>query len=60
MSFFNNHISDSYGKKCCRYNQNGEPLSEAKAQKIFASASKVLTGWKLAEAGRKLVRKYYA
>jgi hypothetical protein len=24
--FFNKQISEKYGKKCCRYNQNGEPL----------------------------------
>jgi len=26
FAFFNNQISTKYGKKCCRYNQNGKPL----------------------------------
>lgn len=28
FSFFNKQISDKYGKKCCRYNQNGLPMKK--------------------------------
>ena len=31
LAFFNKKISEKYGKKCCRYNQDGQPLSPAKA-----------------------------
>lgn len=30
--FFEDKISDKYGKKCCRYNQDGKPMAESKAQ----------------------------
>lgn len=30
--FFNQQISEKYGKKCCRYNQNGQPLALNKVQ----------------------------
>ena len=33
--FFEQQISDQYGKKCCRYGQNGQPMPEPKAQEIF-------------------------
>ncbi len=26
--FFNEKISEKYGKKCCRYNQDGKPMPE--------------------------------
>lgn len=29
--FFNEKISDKYGKPCCRYNQDGKPLALNKA-----------------------------
>lgn len=30
--FFNQQISEKYGKKCCRYNQDGKPMPEAQAK----------------------------
>lgn len=57
--FFNKQISEKYGKKCCRYNQNGEPLPLKKANEIHSSLKDFLLGWKLRENGHKLVRHFY-
>ena len=33
--FFDQQISDKYGKKCCRYGQDGKPMPEAQATEIY-------------------------
>lgn len=30
--FFDQKISDKYGKKCCKYNQDGMPMEQKKAR----------------------------
>lgn len=35
FSFFNKQISDKYGKKCCRYNQDGKPMARETVIKTF-------------------------
>lgn len=35
--FFNKQISEKYGKKCCRYNQDGKPLPLTKVTETFNS-----------------------
>lgn len=59
FSFFNNQISEKYGKKCCRYNQDGKPLPLTKVNEIYKSLDQLLEGWKIREEGHKLIRHYY-
>jgi len=33
--FFDRQISEKYGQKCCRYNQNGIPLPLEKVTQTF-------------------------
>ena len=35
MAFFNKKISNKFGQKCCRYNQNGIPLNKKTVEKIY-------------------------
>ena len=35
FGFFGKQISDKYGKKCCRYGQDGKPLNPQAVQKVF-------------------------
>ncbi len=35
MAFFNKKISEKFGQKCCRYNQNGLPLDKKTVEKIY-------------------------
>jgi hypothetical protein len=32
FGFFNKQISDKYGKKCCRYHQDGKPMPADKVK----------------------------
>jgi hypothetical protein len=57
--FFNKQISEKYGQKCCRYNQNGVPLPLAKVNETFSNLRDFLQGWKVREGGHKLVRHFY-
>lgn len=45
--FFEGKISEKYGNKCCRYNQDGKPMPESKAQELFLGLNPFLKGWKL-------------
>lgn len=57
--FFNKQISEKYGQKCCRYNQNGIPLALPRVNEIYTSLKDFLQGWKIREDGHKLVRHFY-
>lgn len=37
--FFNQNISTKYGKKCCRYNQDGKPMPINKVNEAYQSLS---------------------
>lgn len=57
--FFNNQISEKYGKPCCRYNLDGKPLPQLKVKAIYSDLAQFLKGWKLREEGKRLVRHFY-
>ena len=57
--FFNQQISTKYGKKCCRYNQDGKPLKIEKVNEIYQSLEGFIKGWKIEEDGHKLTKYYY-
>ncbi|KAL4439509.1 hypothetical protein ABPG74_003911 [Tetrahymena malaccensis] len=59
FSFFNNQISDKYGKKCCRYHQDGKPLAPQKVEQIKNSISDFVKGWNLNEDKTRLIRYFY-
>ena len=59
FAFYNSRISDKYGQKCCRYNQNGLPMSGSKAQETFKTLKDFLSGWKLSNDFRRLNRVFY-
>jgi hypothetical protein len=45
--FFDRQISEKYGQKCCRYNQNGQPLPLETVNNLYTQLSEFLQGWKL-------------
>lgn len=47
--FFDKQISEKYGQKCCRYNQNGKPLTIEKVTDCYKQLADFLTGWKIRE-----------
>lgn len=59
FTLYNSQISEKYGQKCCRYNQNGKPMSETKAKETFSVLRDFLFGWKLASGARRLIRVFY-
>lgn len=59
FSFFNKQISDKYGKKCCRYHQDGKPLSANKAEQIKSSVEDFLKGWSFDTEHKKLIRYFF-
>jgi len=48
--FFNKQISEKYGQKCCRYNQNGIPLPLAKVNETFSNLRDFLQGGRSGKA----------
>ena len=52
-------FSDKYGKKCCRYNQNGQPLPKEVVHEMYKINEKFLNDWKISEDARKIYRYYY-
>lgn len=59
FSFFGQKISDKYGKKCCRYHQDGKPMAPEKVQQTFSQLKEFLEGWKIGEESRSLYRHFY-
>lgn len=59
FSMFNSRISEKYGQKCCRYNQNGQPMAESTAHSTFSGLREFLQGWKLKENSRRLIKDFY-
>ena len=59
FSLYNTQISEKYGQKCCRYNQNGKPMSENKAKQTYSALKDFLIGWKLISSSRRLIRLFY-
>jgi hypothetical protein len=57
--FFDRQISEKYGQKCCRYNQNGIPLPLEKVNSVYGQLGEFLQGWKVRDDGHKLVRHFY-
>jgi hypothetical protein len=57
--FFDKNISTKYGKKCCRYNQDGKPMPLNKVNEAYQSLSDFLRGWKITDEGHKLTKHYY-
>eukprot|EP01017_Pseudomicrothorax_dubius_P028265 TRINITY_DN3350_c0_g1_i1.p1 TRINITY_DN3350_c0_g1~~TRINITY_DN3350_c0_g1_i1.p1 ORF type:complete len:145 (-),score=28.83 TRINITY_DN3350_c0_g1_i1:35-469(-) len=59
FSFFNKKISTKYGEKCCRYNQNGQPMPKEKVKAIMETVKPFMQGWKLNEEHTQLIRLFY-
>lgn len=59
FALYNSKISEKYGEKCCRYNQNNRPMEENTAKNTLAALKEFLGGWNLCSAGRRLVRNFY-
>lgn len=59
MAFFNNKISEKYGQKCCRYHQNGKPLTPSKVEQIKSTILEFIVGWNLNEERTRLIKYYY-
>lgn len=57
--FFDAKISDKYGKKCCKYNQDGLPMAEDKAKQMLADLGTFLKGWKLRNESKRLMKYFY-
>lgn len=59
FAFYNSQISEKYGQKCCRYNQNSLPMPPETAKSTFNSIRDFLIGWNLNESCKALCRNYY-
>lgn len=59
MAFFNKKISQKYGEKCCRYNQNGKPLSSFQAEAMFNNLEEFMAQWHLEESHTRLRRYFF-
>lgn len=59
FGFFNGKISEKFGQKCCRYNQNGKPLSKEVVTKTYESLKTFLPGWKVNEDFTRLEKYFY-
>ena len=58
FGFFGKTISRKAGQKCCPYNQNGRPLSQAKVQEFLAQYGDN-SWWNSNEDFTRLTRSYY-
>ncbi len=50
FAFFGGRLSPKFGKPCCKYGQDGKPLSKEKALASFEEVREFLPGWSLNEA----------
>lgn len=59
FGFFNKQISDKYGRKCCRYNQDGKPMAKETVVKTFEELKGFIQGWKISDNYLSLYRYFY-
>ncbi|KRX07970.1 Transcriptional coactivator/pterin dehydratase [Pseudocohnilembus persalinus] len=59
FGFFNKQISTKYGKKCCRYNQDGKPLQPEIVSQLYGTVSEFINGWQIQQDSRRLVKHFY-
>lgn len=60
MAFFNDRVSEVKLEKCCRYGQNGQPLSKEKVEEMIETVGDFIKGWKVIEDHKKLEKYFYA
>lgn len=60
FAFFGKKISTKKSSVCCRYNQDGKPLTKEAAQKHAEGIAPFIQGWKLNDAHTRLYRSFYA
>ena len=59
MSFFQKNISRKAGQKCCPYNQNGKPLTQAKVDEFLDGYKEDQRYWNVNEDYTRLTRSFY-
>ena len=60
LAFFGGKISPKKGQKCCRYGQNGKPMTVQKAEELFKELEQYISGWKMNEDRSTQTRHFYA
>ncbi|CAD8071797.1 unnamed protein product [Paramecium sonneborni] len=48
-AFFSEIITKKQFKKCCRYNQDGKPLSPIQVQVLYETMKPMIEGWKVTD-----------
>ena len=59
FAFFNGRISPNFGSPCCKYGQNGKPMSSERASEIFGKLQTELPNWSLESNGKRLIKFVY-
>ncbi len=59
LSFFSGRISPKFGKTCCRYDQDGKPLTLDQIITIQNQLKREIDNWKVSENSDSLQRLFY-
>ena len=59
FAFFGGKISEKFGTTCCRYGQNGKPMTPARVQEHYKELEGYLHNWQIGEDSDRLVKYIY-